>query len=512
MKICFLLLALAVGLPGADGDLKKKAAEYLEAAAGMVGAGSSEFQPGALLQLGIVEGSRDKARAKELIEQALAASAVLPTSSSARVREEFQAMAVRELVKVDLEAAIEAMGMLTPLPADEDDPRAGAVEAIVGRLVAGQEVDRAGEVIGRYGMAGAFPYEAMPGLLKALPEEDPRRDLWFAQTLGAFTQSPNLAAMERLVRQFRPGRKGGMGAQTFETAVRAMVRAALDGRGLGRTSMTMTTAKGTVHLTDPQEVALFSLADLALGVDPDLLERMKGERAELRAALEQFPRGRATMDVNGEAVTTLGTIEPGQDAAAARARMQRLAVETMKFQEVMTYLRSDPERAIAAARQIPTARLAVRSYGTIAMNQDAKEPGAMLSVVRKCAAALGELKDEGARASGWATLANAAQRAKDEGLAREYLLKGLEDARRLYETDTDAREPNVAPRPLWPSAVVFRAIFYRAAHLLGGEAETFLERIPDAEIATLARIEMAAAWLGVPATPGTPRFMRPAKR
>lgn len=507
--VLFTLIASCVS--GQD-DLKIRAAEYLEQAAGMVAAGSPEFQPGALLQLGIVEASRDAARGREFVQQALAASAVLPTSSSARVREEFQALAVQELAKIDLEAAIEALGILTPLSPGEADPRAGALEAVAGRLIAAQKVDRAAELIERYGMAGAYPYSAVANLIKALPADDPRRDLWFSQTAAAFNQNPDIAAMERFVRQYRPGKPGAMGAAAFEAAVRAMVRAAFDRRGLANTSQTMTTPKGTMHLTDPQEVALFNLIDLALAVDPGLEDRIKGERAELRAALDQFPRGKATMDVSGEGVTTLGTLDPGMGPAAARARMQRLATETMEFQEVMTYLRRDPARAIEAARQIPTARLQVRAYGSIAMNQNQEEPAHMLGVIRQCAAALGEVKDEGARAPGWATLANAAQRAKDNALARGYLLKGLEDAQRLYEKDADADEPNIAPRPLWPSAAVFRALFYRAAHLLGGEAEAFLERIPNAEIGTLARIEMAAAWLGVPATPAPTRFMRPTKR
>jgi hypothetical protein len=511
MKYLVLLLAIAVSAAGGDDDRKTKAAEWLEQAAGMVGAGPPDFQPGALLQLGIVEASRDPVRGRELIGQALAASASLPTSRTARVREEFQALAVRELAKVDLEAAIEALDALTPLAADETDPRTEAVEAIVARLISSQNLDRAAEVIERHGVAGAFPYEAVAALLKALPEGDPRRDLWFAQSLAAFTQNPRLAAMERLVRQYRPGRAGAMGAQTFETAVRAMVRAALDGRGLGDTSMTMTSAKGTIHLTNPQEVALFSLTDLATAVVPDLVERMKGERAELRAALESFPRGRASLEA-GDVVTTLGTLQKGLSPAAAQERMRTLALETMKFQEVMTHIRKNPDASIAAARQIPAPRLAVRAFGTIAMSQDPEDAGAMLSVIRKCAAGLADVKDEGVRATGWVTLANAAQRARDSALAREYMLKGLDDARKLYENDADAKEPNIAPRPLWPSAVAFRAVFYRAAHLLGGEAEAFLERIPDADIATLARIEMAAAWLGVPATPAPMRFLRPEGR
>jgi hypothetical protein len=68
MQRYLLVFALASGCMSGQDHLKTKAAEYLEQAAGMVAAGSPEFQPGALLQLGIVEASRDAAKGREFVQ------------------------------------------------------------------------------------------------------------------------------------------------------------------------------------------------------------------------------------------------------------------------------------------------------------------------------------------------------------------------------------------------------------------------------------------------------------
>lgn len=91
----------------------------------------------------------------------------------------------------------------------------------------------------------------------------------------------------------------------------------------------------------------------------------------------------------------------------------------------------------------------------------------------------------------------AAGKIKDKELASKALLKGLDDIKAQYAADADPDNPNGAPRPMWPSTVAYRNLFYQAAKILGTETEGFLEKIQDPEIQALARIDMAGAWLGV---------------
>jgi hypothetical protein len=128
---------------------------------------------------------------------------------------------------------------------------------------------------------------------------------------------------------------------------------------------------------------------------------------------------------------------------------------------------------------------------------DETEPAAAKSTIEKCIAALEEMKPPETRASGWSGIAMAAGKIKDKDLATKALLKGLEDIKAQYAADGDPDNPNGAPRPMWPSAIAYRNLFFQAAKILGTETEGFLEKIQDPEIQALARIEMAGAWLGV---------------
>lgn len=107
------------------------------------------------------------------------------------------------------------------------------------------------------------------------------------------------------------------------------------------------------------------------------------------------------------------------------------------------------------------------------------------------------MKPPETRAGGWSGIAMAAGKIKDKDLATKALVKGLEDIKAQYAADADPDNSNGAPRPMWPSAVAYRNLFFQAAKILGTETEGFIEKIQDPEIQALARIEMAGAWLGV---------------
>jgi uncharacterized protein (TIGR03435 family) len=72
-----------------------------------------------------------------------------------------------------------------------------------------------------------------------------------------------------------------------------------------------------------------------------------------------------------------------------------------------------------------------------------------------------------------------------------------------YDSDTDPRRPNSAPKACWPSAGAFRSILYKAGSYEGTRAERHLERIPDPDLRLLAQIELAAALAGVRQAPQT---------
>jgi len=495
-----LLLSVAVAQPPvADPpDPKQKARQFLESASGMIAAAPPESQAAALLQLATVEKAVDKAKAIEHLEQAYAAAAILPSRKENRLKQQTQTLIVRELAVSDLEKALEKLASMELTPPDELDPRAEAIEQIVAGLIRKKNLDEAFAVMDRFASTGAYSFGGAKALVAALPPDDDRRALLFGQAISAFNRQPDVDAMEAFVRGFGPWSTKPMPKTLFDSGVRSMVAAILDNKGiLMPGTVTVTTEKGTISLSDPQESALWLIVDLAAAVEPALVKKMIQDRPQLASLVEVFPEGMRSMD-KGDGAMTIGTLVGADpNSREAKEKQQRLIIETARFQEVMKYHRKEPEKALEAARGIPTAMLRVRSITTVARNVDETQPAVAKSTIEKCIAALEEMKPPETRAGGWSGIAMAAGKIKDKDLATKALLKGLEDIKAQYAADGDADNPNGAPRPMWPSAVAYRNLFFQAAKILGTETEGFLEKIQDPEIQALARIEMAGAWLGV---------------
>lgn len=498
---CSLMLlfgVVAAQPPAAEPpDAKQKARQFLESASGMIAAAPPESQAAALFQLATVEKTVDKAKAIEHLEQAFAASAVLPSRKDNRLKELTQSIIVRELAFSDLELALEKLALMDFTPPDELDPRADAIEQIVAGLVREKKLDEASAVMDRFASSGAYSFGGAKALVAALPPDDDRRALLFGQAISAYNRQPDLDAMESFVRGFGPGSTKPMPKTLFDSAVRSMVAATLDDKGiLMPGTITVTTEKGTISLSDPQDSALWRILDLAASVEASLVKKMIQDRPQLISLVEIFPEGMRSM-AKGDGAMTIGTLVGAEpNSSEAKEKQQRLIIETARFQEVMKYHRKEPEKALEAARGIPTAMLRVRSITTVARNVDETQPAAAKSTIEKCIAALEEMKPPETRAGGWSGIAMAAGKIKDKDLATKALLKGLEDIKAQYAADGNADNPNGAPRPMWPSAVAYRNLFFQAAKILGTEAEGFLEKIQDPEIQALARIEMAGAWLG----------------
>ncbi len=88
----------------------------------------------------------------------------------------------------------------------------------------------------------------------------------------------------------------------------------------------------------------------------------------------------------------------------------------------------------------------------------------------------------------------------------------LAETHRLYREDTDASDPNVAPLVFWPSCHAYRSALYWAGDRSGQAAEPLLAEIPDADLALLASIELAAGTLGLPEHSGVRMENHPRRR
>jgi hypothetical protein len=76
--------------------------------------------------------------------------------------------------------------------------------------------------------------------------------------------------------------------------------------------------------------------------------------------------------------------------------------------------------------------------------------------------------------------------------------EAFRSANRNFAEDSDADNPNEAPKECWPSARDFRNILFKAGQHQGLAAEKHLDRIPDPDLRLFAQIELCAAIAGLP--------------
>jgi hypothetical protein len=86
----------------------------------------------------------------------------------------------------------------------------------------------------------------------------------------------------------------------------------------------------------------------------------------------------------------------------------------------------------------------------------------------------------------------------DTEKAKGSLERSLSVAKRLYERDTDADDPNQAPTAYWASTNGYRSVLGNAVKLDPAWAMTLLKQIPDDSIRVFNQIAMANAMAGSP--------------
>jgi hypothetical protein len=84
----------------------------------------------------------------------------------------------------------------------------------------------------------------------------------------------------------------------------------------------------------------------------------------------------------------------------------------------------------------------------------------------------------------------------DRESAQQTIEKGLDVSSAMYKVDADSDDPNVAPKPNWPSAFDFRCMLRLAAKISPEWGLGLLKDISDDDLRLLALVAEAKALLG----------------
>jgi hypothetical protein len=188
---------------------------------------------------------------------------------------------------------------------------------------------------------------------------------------------------------------------------------------------------------------------------------------------------------------------------------REVAQEGLLFREVMINLRKDPVQVLEIQKKIPSPVLRRRAVMLVIETARSKEEDEARRLLGKCAGAVSGIPEVSVRPGLWVAIAEAAhEKLKDDEYAMRMFDKAITDAREAWKKENDADSGNAAPRAAWASTMAFRAIFRGLAKMMGDGAEGMLEKVPEADLNVLARLEIAGVLLDAPSVGGLIRNER----
>lgn len=475
--------------PDEKPDPKKQIKEFLKSTVDMIPAATMSVQVAALNDAAELYGAENKAQAIDLLGQAFRTAAAVPSATVQRM-ENAQAMVLVTMARYDPDAAAELLGGLAP------KARPFPLFAVVSEMIRQKELERAIATLELYATPEAYPYSAANMVLNELAEDDARRTQIFSAAASSFTTASDIKGFSLLLqRQWRKTPK-----VVVDPAVRRAVATVLEMKRPEDMSVSQTTDKGSVTFDNETDAELFELMGVLESVDPKGAKEILDKRPSLKAALERFPEGSASMAGSGSGGETTQTTRMGDNTSGAQVQeeMRLNAVSDALAEEALKLASSEPQTAVTKAKQIPLETKRGSTLVQIAGEAVAKDPEGARSILSQVDTELRAVKDPISAVEMWANFADVARKAQEVEVADKAIERGMAACETLYKQDSNADDPNTAPREHWPSIQGWRQVMVAAAAVHGLEAEALLARVTDPDLVVMGRLAVLRGVLQKP--------------
>ncbi len=454
----------------------------------------------ALWQIGLAYQARDKAKALEEFEMALASSrAVHETASSQDSLNDLlakmtgqsqlspglrlQANIARSIVLLEPKRADAVVGQVDP-----------AVRGIVlGTLLACQEkqkqFDQAIETLNRIAAMDEMPYDHAMRLMDMLkPEQSGELLQLFTSALSSYRDHAPHAQYQDLFPVLLSRCWRRLPKEAVRQAIDEMMKQAKDADE--EISYSVQSDKDTATLNSLYELRLDQIMPILREFDP----------AAARGLIEKHPvlaSAKPPFEFPASGATGKASFHPASGYAASML----LSMEMPLAQKAVAAVESgNTSDAMSQASGITQADLRAQTYEYIARAMTPKEPGAASDAIQEMLHAAATLRP--ADAFGYyASAAEIDMRLDRVDDAKAGIEAGLRLADKLFQVDSDDDDPNTALKAFWPSTNAYSAMLRQSAHISHAWAISLLDRIDDPEVRVAAEIALAGGWLDAPIGP-----------
>ena len=179
-------------------------------------------------------------------------------------------------------------------------------------------------------------------------------------------------------------------------------------------------------------------------------------------------------------------------------------LEMQKAAKIAEDAEKHPQDALANAASLQSDPVRLGAYMSIAQATWKKQPSVARQALSKAADSIDKLEGD-QQLMQYSHLARFYLRMGETDDAKKYIEKGMDAAGKIFKTDSNADDPNQAPKAYWPSVAGWKSLLSLGSEISPLWAATLLKEIPDDEARTLAQLGIATTLLQ--AEPSTTEIM-----
>ena len=485
-------------------EQRERAMQLLEGAE----AGARALDPGsrayALMQAAKVYESVDKKKAIALLDEAMTAAGEVAQQNERlkRIGSHLQEQVLRAMVPLEPEKADE---YLTQLDARG---REQVLQALLDYYQREKKMDRALQLVYRMSAEGEMPYGAASKIMEEMkPEQGAEKQQLFTAALASYQNNDHSQMMvggdfPDMIVRFSKDLPAGLVHQAID-AVLDSTRQAAEKQGQSSQPMliSIASAQGAVQMNSLYQYRLFQLLPALRPIDPEEADKLLKEQRDVETLLEKYPQGMNSVAPEegkgkGQTSFTIGSSGGGGGGGAApRGGMGFPSpLEMQKAAKINEDAEKHPQDALANAASLQNDGLRVNTYMHIAQVTWKKQRGAAEQALSKAAESVDKMEGD-QQLMQYAALSRAYARMGETDDAKKYIEKGMEAAAKIFKKDTNADDPNQAPKAYWASVAGWRSMLSEASEISPMWAAGLLKEIPDDESRTLAQLGIATSLL-----------------
>jgi tetratricopeptide (TPR) repeat protein len=390
----------------------------------------------------------------------------------------------------------------------------------VSAYVRDKKIDRAEQLLRRIGDQEQFPFDAAADLMLARPAGPQRTAVFqiavdnyrtFGDGKNPYLRDEDLATI--VVRFWHELPAPNVLAAIDDILDQAKEHPPADEDN----NISYSTGKGSVQFTW-YEYRVFEFLPVLDELDSARADSLRRDQAKVASALQKYPRGLQSLNpylrnsplseeeekeqarnqdypsiVAGASPTELAQEQQEDEASRQIEAKQMLASDQAA---------SDPPQAFETAMSLPMWEGPTGIYsprcGTllvVARIVGQKNP----EIAKKAIDEAGKgLEDAKPRLAGTLRvgIVRAYLKLGDNERAEKALNEGMREARKLYDSDTDASDPNLALKAFWPSSALWGTLVALGAKISPDVADHLIGEISDDEIRSMQKVWVANTLLG----------------